>query len=39
MLTGIMLEELYEIRVEEAEERGAARAAKKSQKKKIETMS
>lgn len=29
MLTGITLEELYEIRVEEAEERGAARAAKK----------
>lgn len=28
MLTGVTLEELYEIRVEEAEERGAARVAK-----------
>ena len=30
MLTGITLEELYEIREEEAEERGAARAAKET---------
>ncbi len=33
MLAGITLEELYEIREEEAEERGAARAAKKAEEK------
>lgn len=33
MLTGITLEELYEIREEEAEERGAARAAEEKDRK------